>query len=184
MTQKGQAGPRAIALIGPYQSGKTTLLESILTLTGKTKHTPGDMKRVFGDTSAEAKAQEMGTDPNIAHCQFMGDTFFFIDLTGSIEFFQETISVLGGVDAAIVVAERELAKVRALAPMLKILDQQNVPHMLFFNKIDKLATSVRELAGMLKGISDHSVALRHLPIRDSSVAASIISKLRPGACTS
>jgi elongation factor G len=31
---KGSLGPRCIALVGPFQSGKTTLLEAILARTG------------------------------------------------------------------------------------------------------------------------------------------------------
>ena len=33
---KEESGPRCVALVGPYLSGKTTLLESILSLTGAT----------------------------------------------------------------------------------------------------------------------------------------------------
>jgi len=165
MTQKGQAGPRAIALIGPYQSGKTALLESILCRTGKLNRT-GHSGRLFGDTSAEAKAQEMGVELNAATTEFMGDPFFFLDCPGSLEFLQETIDVLPGVDAAVVVAEPEADKIQALAPFLKLLDQQNIPHLIFINKIDKGAGPLNVMADALGEVSDHPVILRQLPIRD------------------
>ena len=174
MTQKGQAGLRAIALIGPYQSGKTSLLESILSTTGKTKRPPDAGRRFFGDTSAEAKEQEMGIDLNVATVEFMGERFFFLDCPGSLEFFQETINVLPGVDAAIVVVEPDPEKVKSLAPMLKLLDQQNLPHMIFINKIDKAVGSVRELAVALNEVSGHPVVLRHLPIREGEAVTGYI----------
>jgi len=165
MTQKGQAGPRAIALIGPYQSGKTALLESILCTTGKLKRT-GDGRRLFGDSSAEAKAQEMGIELNAAVTEFMGDRFFFLDCPGSLEFLQETLDVLPGIDAAVVVTEPEVGKVQALGPFLNYLDQQNIPHMIFINKIDKATGPVSGLADALSAISKHPVVMRQLPIRD------------------
>ncbi len=166
MTQKGKAGARAIALIGPYLSGKTTLLESILITAGKLHRKAGFSGRLFGDTSAESKAQEMGIELNSAYCDFMDNRFYFLDCPGSLEFLQETVDVLPGVDAAVVVIEPELDKIKGVAPILKLLDQDNIPHIIYINKIERFAGSVRDLAKALNDISDHPVVLRHLPIRD------------------
>ena len=101
-------GPRTIALVGPYLSGKTTLLEGILHVCGAT-HRRGSIaeKNTVGDTSIEARERQMGVEANVAHCQFMDDRFNFIDCPGSIEFLQESLNVLTGVDAAVVVCEPE-----------------------------------------------------------------------------
>ncbi|MEE8294114.1 MAG: elongation factor G [Sphingomonadales bacterium] len=166
MTQKGKAGARAIALIGPYLSGKTALLESILCTTGKIHRKAGVTGRIFGDSSAESKAQEMGIEVNAAFTDFMDNRFYFLDCPGSLEFLQETVDVLPGVDAAVVVIEPELDKVKGIAPILKLLDQQNLPHIIYLNKIERFTGSVRALAKALNEVSDHPVVLRHLPIRD------------------
>lgn len=166
MTQKGKAGARAIAIIGPYLSGKTALLESILCTTGKIHRKAGVTGRIFGDSSAEAKTQEMGIEVNAAFTDFMDNRFYFLDCPGSLEFLQETVDVLPGVDAAVVVIEPELDKVKGIAPILKLLDQQNLPHIIFVNKIERFPDSVRALAAALNEVSDHPVVLRHLPIRD------------------
>ncbi|MHA1544783.1 MAG: elongation factor G [Alphaproteobacteria bacterium] len=166
MTQKGKAGARAIAIIGPYLSGKTALLESILCTTGKIHRKAGQSGRIFGDSSAEAKTQEMGIEVNAAFTDFMDNRFYFLDCPGSLEFLQETVDVLPGVDAAVVVIEPELDKVKGIAPILKLLDQQNLPHIIFVNKIERFPGSVRALAKALNEVSDHPVVLRHLPIRD------------------
>ena len=54
------AGPRCIAIVGPFQSGKTTLLEAILERTGAVSRAGrvanGDS---VGDASAEARAHSM-----------------------------------------------------------------------------------------------------------------------------
>lgn len=164
MTYKGVKGPRAIALVGPYQSGKTSLLEKILQTTGTLSRTSGNGERLFGDCSAEARAQSMGTDLNVATTEFMDDSFYFLDCPGSLEYMQETLNVLPCIDAAVVVLEPELSKIRNISVLLKHLDQQDIPHFIFINKIDKASTSVREIVEALGAISDHPIVLRQLPI--------------------
>ncbi|HXV74610.1 MAG TPA: elongation factor G, partial [Sphingomonadales bacterium] len=167
MTQKGQTGPRAIAIVGPYLSGKTTLLESILAMTGRVNRKgaqPG--LRLFGDTSAESKEQAMGIDLNAATTEFLEDTFFFLDCPGSLEFLQETVNALPGVDAAVVVVEPDPAKAKMAAPYLKLLEDADIPHLIFVNKIEKLgAASVRDLEKALNDASGKRAVLRHLPIK-------------------
>ena len=88
-----QKGPRAIAIVGPYRSGKTSLLEGLLCATGKLHRKQDDSSRLFGDYSNEAKSREMGVELNVATTEFMGDRFSFLDCPGSIEWAQE---MLGG----------------------------------------------------------------------------------------
>ncbi len=85
------AGPRSVALVGPYLSGKTTLLESILFPTEKIsrKGKTGDGTTV-GDYAQEARDREMGIELNVATTSYLGDTLTILDCPGSIEFAQET----------------------------------------------------------------------------------------------
>ena len=53
-------GPRCIALVGPFQSGKTTLLEAILSRTGAIpKSGTVEAGTTVGDASAEARSHRM-----------------------------------------------------------------------------------------------------------------------------
>ncbi|CAM5222583.1 hypothetical protein BTHI11S_00433 [Bosea thiooxidans] len=62
-----RAGPRCIAIVGPFQSGKTTLLESILMRCGALTRT-GSVKggNTVGDAAPEARAHQMSTEPSVA----------------------------------------------------------------------------------------------------------------------
>ena len=83
-------GPRSIALVGPYLSGKTTLLESILFATEKVsrKGKTGDGTTV-GDHAQEARDRGMRVEVNVATMPYLGDTLTVLDCPGSIEFSQE-----------------------------------------------------------------------------------------------
>jgi len=53
-------GPRCIALVGPFQSGKTTLLEAILARTGAIQRQGSvDAGTSVGDASKEARHHKM-----------------------------------------------------------------------------------------------------------------------------
>jgi len=173
--RNGGSGPRAVALVGPYGSGKTTLLESILLATGTT-HRKGDIAQgnTVGDSSPEARARRMSVEVNCATTEYLGDRFTFLDCPGSIEFLQDSLNVLPGVDAAVVVCEPEPAKVQMLKPYLKRLDALNIPHFLFVNKIDKASGSLRALLTMLQDASDKPLLLRQIPIWDGNVVTGYV----------
>ena len=158
-------GPRSVALVGPYLSGKTTLLESILSICGAISR-KGTAKEgnTVGDASAEARERKMSTETNVASCVFMDDRFAFLDCPGSLEFMQEAMNVLVGVDAAVLVCEPDSEKVRALTPLLKALDDAGVPRMIFVNKIDKAMGSTQALLEALQSVSTAPLVLRHMPL--------------------
>jgi elongation factor G len=158
-------GPRNIAIVGPYLSGKTTLLESILHATGAIGRKGSVSGRnSVGDGSAEARDRQMSTEINAATTEFMGDEFTFLDCPGSIELIQETANALIGVDAAILVAEADPAKVTAIQPWLKLLDQLDLPRFIFLNKVDRATGDVQTVIDALQEISDAPLILRQLPI--------------------
>ena len=68
-------GPRCIALVGPFQSGKTTLLEAILTRTGAiSKQGTIENGTTVGDANAEARAHRMSTGLTAVTTSFMGES--------------------------------------------------------------------------------------------------------------
>ncbi len=167
--------PRCIALVGPYLSGKTTLLEAILARTGAI----GRQGRVddgtsLGDASPEARAHGMSVELNVASCKFLDDEYTFIDCPGSIEFQAEQVAVLPAVDAAIVVCEPDDKKIPALQLILKQLEEQNIPRFLFLNKIDKAESRVRDILETLQPASAKPLVLRQIPIWENEIATGFI----------
>ncbi len=167
MATKEPSGPRVAALVGPYLSGKTALLESILLTTGAIgrKGTNKDGYTV-GDSAPEAKARNMSTELTVASTQYLGEPWTFIDCPGSIELIQEPSNALMVADIAVVVCESDVNRALTVAPILKFLDEMKVPHIVFINKMDTALSSIREMVGALQGLSARPLVLREIPIRD------------------
>ncbi len=160
-------GPRCIALVGPFASGKTSLLEAILARTGAiTRQGRVSEKNTVGDASAEARAHMMSVEANFAEAEFMGDRYTFIDCPGSIEFQHQSGPILAGCDLAVVVAEDDGKKIPALQVILRDLEARGIPRMLFLNKMDKTEARVRDALTLLQPASAVPLVLRQIPLRN------------------
>jgi len=174
------AGPtgrssRCIALVGPYLSGKTTLLEAILARSGAaTRQGTVADKNTVGDASAEARDHGMSVELNIADTTFLGDSFTFIDCPGSIEFQHEGALALTACDAAIVVCEPDPKRVAALQLILKQLEDRGIPRFLFLNKIDSFDARVRDILPILQPASTKPLVLRQIPIWENGAASGFV----------
>ena len=153
-TQNGRS-PRSVALVGPYSSGKSTLFEALMDAAGAPVKKPADPRN-----------RPATTDVRLGHCSYLGDTWTILDCPGSIEFAHEANCALAMVDLAVVVCEPAPARALTVAPLLKLLADQGVPHMLFVNKIDTLEGSVRDTLAALQGFSRSPLVLRQVPILD------------------
>ena len=141
-------GPRCIALVGPFQSGKTTLLEAILARTGAIPRAGSvDAGTSVGDASAEARHHKMSVGLTAATTTFMGDSYTFIDCPGSVEFAHDMRAALPAVDAAVVVCEADEKKLPQLQIILRELEELKIPRFLFLNKIDRANKRIRETLG-------------------------------------
>jgi elongation factor G len=151
--------------VGPFQSGKTTLLEAILARTGAIKSAGSvDAGTSVGDASPEARHHKMGVGLTAAATTFMGDSYTFIDCPGSIEFAHDMRAALPAVDAAIVVCEADEKKLPQLQIILRELEELGIPRFLFLNKIDRANKRIRETLATLQPASRVPLVLRQIPI--------------------
>lgn len=158
-------GPRCIALVGPFQSGKTTLLEAILARTGAIPHAGSvESGSSVGDASMEARRHKMGVGLSAATTSFMGDNYTFIDCPGSIEFAHDMRAAIPAVDAAVVVCEADEKKLPQLQIVLRELEDLGIPRFIFLNKIDRANQRVRETLATLQPASRVPLVLRQIPI--------------------
>ncbi|MBN3870627.1 elongation factor G [Nostoc sp. JL33] len=189
MNEKVKSGSRNVAIVGPYLSGKTTLLESLLFVTGAISR-KGSVKdsNTVGDSAAESRDRQMSVEVTAASTEYNGISFTFIDCPGSVEFAQETYNALIGVDAAIVVCEPIRERVLTLAPLFKFLDDWEIPHLVFVNKMDRANIHVLETLHALKAVSSRPLVAHQYPIMNGEELTGFIDmvseqayKYHPGA---
>lgn len=159
--------PRVAALVGPYMGGKTTLLESILHAAGAT-HRRGSVteKSSVGDASPEARDKQMSVEVNVASCSWLDEPWTFLDCPGSTEFLHDSLAPALVADVAVVVCDPEPERAVMVAPILKFLDDRQIPHVLFINKVDHHNVDVRAALESLQAHSQRPLVLREVPIKE------------------
>ena len=169
------SGPRCIALVGPFQSGKTTLLEAILARTGAIQRQGSvEAGTSVGDASKEARDHQMSVELSVATTTFMDESYTFIDCPGSVEFIHDMRAALPAVDAAVVVCEADERKMPQLQLIVRELEDLNVPRLLFLNKIDKAEAKVMEALQILQPASRKPLVMRQLPIRNGDIVTGFV----------
>src|SRR6202167_4275692 len=168
-------GPRCVALVGPFQSGKTTLLEAILARTDAIpRQGTVEAGNTVGDASKEARHHHMSVELTVATCNFMGDAYTFLDCPGSVEFAHDMRAILPAIDAAVVVCEMDDKKVPQLQLILRELEDRKVPRILFLNKIDKAAAGVHDVLTLLQPASRTKLVLRQIPTFSGEIISGFV----------
>ncbi len=172
---RGPRGPKCIALVGPFQSGKTTLLEAILARTGAVQR-QGTVEAgtTIGDASKEARHHKMSVEDTIATTTFMDGRYTFIDCPGSVEFVHDMRAVLPAVDAAVVVCEADERKVAQLQLIMRELEDLKIPRFLFLNKIDKVDAQIRDTLKLLQPASRVPLLMRQIPIWKNGIITGFV----------
>src|SRR5580704_1314737 len=173
--ENGTRGPQCIALVGPFQSSKTTLLEAMLARTGAVQRQGTvDAGTTVGDASKEARHHKMSVELTVATTTFMGDSYTFLDCPGSVEFAHDMRAALPAVDAAVVVCELDEKKIPQLQLILRGLEEQKIPRLLFLNKIDKANAAVHDVLNLLQSASRTKLVLRQIPTFSSDIVTGFV----------
>jgi elongation factor G len=147
-------GPRAVAIVGPYGTGKSTLFDAML--------------EAAGATARRNAPRRAGTETRLAHCTWLGDPWSLLDCPGSVEFAHEAECALAVADIAVVVVDPDPTRALSTAPLLRRLDAMKLPHIVFINRIDTLQGQVRETLAALQSHSAAPLVLRQVPIRSTT----------------
>lgn len=139
---------RAVAVVGPSQSGKTTLVRALAELEG-----------------GRGKTFEAMGGASVTTFEFMEDRWALFEVPGGLENMPQMGPVLAGCDAAVLCVPAQAEAAVLSAPYLRLLEASNVPTFVFVNGIDSAQDRVSAIIAELQQYCGHGIVLRQVPLR-------------------
>lgn len=144
------SGPRTVAIVGPYSSGKSTLFDALIAAAG------GPARRGVAPRGAT----------RVAHCSYLDEPWALIDCPGSVELAFEAEAALAVADLALLVCDPDPARAPSVAALLRRLEALDMPTIVFANRIDTYGGHLRDTLAALQGLTRRKLVLREVPIRE------------------
>ena len=146
-----------IGILAHVDSGKTTLSEQLLYLTGAIRSLGSvDAGTAATDSLSVEKQRGISVRTATASAEWKGVTINIIDTPGHIDFAGEVERAVSALDYAVVIVSA-VEGVRAHTEnILKSLDAAKLPRIIFINKTDRTGSDTAKVISELEGVSSQS----------------------------
>jgi elongation factor G len=136
---------RDIALVGHAHSGKTTLAESMLFVSGMTTR-KGEVQKgnTVSDFSEDEIDRQTSIHDGLLRINYNNHQIQIIDTPGYLDFIGETICALQAVDSAMVVVDAAHGVEIGTEEIWQRLSALSLPRIIFINKTDKEEANIDE----------------------------------------
>ena len=143
-----------IGILAHVDSGKTTLTEQLLFLTGAIRRAGSvDEGTTATDSLAVERQRGISVRTATASAQWKGVTVNIIDTPGHVDFAGEVERAISALDYAVVIVSA-VEGVRAHTEnILKALDEAKLPGVVFINKIDRAGADCQSVVKELKKVT-------------------------------
>ena len=148
---------RAVAVIGPSQSGKSTLVKGVSSLEG-----------------ARAQPLVLHGGASVTPFEFMGDRWAMLEAPGGHDAFANVGPILATCDSAVLCVPAQADAAVLAAPYLRMLEEAKLPTFLFVNKVDAAAERIADIVASLQQYCRSGIVLRQVPIRDGGEITGVI----------
>ncbi|WP_425052712.1 elongation factor G [Psychromarinibacter sp. S121] len=138
---------RCFTVLGPSQSGKTTLTEAL------------------GALEDRARATAFGDRLGLRCFDFLGEAWGAFDVAGGTDNLAAAGHALAASDHAVLVVPPHPEAAPLAAPYLRLVEEAGVPASLFINHMDGFEGRVRDTVAALQTYAAHLLVLRQVPIR-------------------
>ncbi|MBB3316431.1 elongation factor G [Rhizobium sp. BK181] len=139
---------RCFTVLGPSQTGKTTLVAKLASLEG----TPRKSASPYGSSLTEF--------------DFKDEAWCAIDTPGANEALALAQDALLASDACILCISPTPDEAVLVAPYLRAIEASGTPCLVFINRMDEPRGRLRDVIGALQAYSNHPLVLRQVPIRE------------------
>ncbi len=147
---------RCFTVLGPSNSGKTTLIEGLSQL---------DSKPVRSELAEFFALTEF---------TYLDEPWCAIDVAGGSEYLGYAGEALAASDAAILCVPPEPEAAVLCAPYLRLIEESGTPCVLFINRMDTTDNRVRDIVAGLQAFANHTIILRQVPIhQDGEIVGTV-----------
>ncbi len=165
-----------IGIMAHVDSGKTTLTEQLLYLSGSIRQIGSvDEGTASTDSMSIEKQRGISVRSAAASITWKDNKINIIDTPGHVDFAGEVERALSALDYAVVIVSA-VEGVRAHTEnILKSLDSAKIPRLVFINKIDRAGADTASVLKELKALSDTAYIEMNRPLNSGNENASIAS---------
>ena len=155
---------RNFVLVGHAQCGKTSLSESILSITGATSRKGSVAEgNTVSDYGADEIERKISINASLLFLNFQGHQIQFIDTPGYADFLGEVISSLRAVESAVLVIDAIGGIEVGTENIWSSLEENQIPRLIFVNKIDKEGADFSGVLVQIKEqLSSKAVSIENL----------------------
>lgn len=139
---------RVFTILGPSQSGKSTLAAALAALEG-----------------TAGKRREVAHVAALQPFQFMNEDWAAIDIAGGPENLAQAGPALAASDAAVLVVPADAEAAVLSAPYIRLIEEAGIPAFLFINRMDVAPHRVARIVESLQTYCRHNLVLRQVPMR-------------------
>ncbi len=158
-----------IGIMAHVDSGKTTLTEQLLYLSGAIRKAGSvDSGTAATDSLSIEKKRGISVRTAAASFEWKNVKINIIDTPGHVDFAGEVERALTALDYAVVLVSA-VDGVRAHTEnIIKSLDSAKIPRIFFINKIDRAGADVKKVCDELKKVSNQTCLLLNTPINEAT----------------
>jgi elongation factor G len=151
---------RNFILLGHARSGKTTLAEALLYFCkATTRKGKVDDGTAVSDYSFDEIERKNSINLSLLYCDYKEHRIQIVDTPGYADFFGEVISGIRAVDSAVIVVDATAGVEVGTERAWQMLEDANLPCLVFINKLDKEDTDVKKTLSDIKNILSKKAAI-------------------------
>ncbi|MDD5292260.1 MAG: elongation factor G [Candidatus Omnitrophica bacterium] len=161
---------RSFVLLSHAQAGKTTLSEALLAAAGAISRKGSIAEgNTISDYTDEEKARKVSVSASLMNFKYKGNFVQMIDTPGYADFIGDVVSSMRAADAAIVVIDAFSGIEVGTERVWEMLDNLNLPRLIFINKLDKENTDLNKSLNELKGNLSKNAILIQNPLSSENI---------------
>ena len=139
---------RVFTVLGPTQSGKSTLVDAMSSLDGRATQF---------DVAGVVKLRSF---------DYLDEPWMAIDIDGGADSLAYAGPAIAMSDAVVLCVPPDPDAAVLSAPYLRLIEASGVPCFLFINRMDNPGGRIRDIVSGLQSYARHHITLRQVPIRD------------------